>query len=146
MLLQVDGSIHHWLEKRGPQVALLLAVDDATGTVPGALFHPLEDGHGYFRLLWRIIERERIPLALYSDHHGVFWCTHQRREKRDEELAAEERKPTQFGRAMRELGIEQVFAWSPQAKGRVERYGRNVPGSTRDGATSCGCAQLGGGV
>jgi len=121
MLLQIDGSIHHWLEDRGPQMALLLAVDDATGTVPGALFHLQEDGHGYFRLLWRIIESRGIPLALYSDHHGVFWYTHQRREKRDEEPAADERKPTQFGRAMRELGIEQVFAWSPQAKGRVER-------------------------
>ncbi len=121
MLLQVDGSIHRWLEDRGPQVALLLAVDDATGTVPGALFHTLEDSHGYFQLLWRIIESQGIPLALYSDHHGVFWYTHQRREKRDDEPSAEERKPTQFGRAMRELGIEQVFAWSPQAKGRVER-------------------------
>jgi len=121
MLLQIDGSIHRWLENRGPQVALLLAVDDATGTVPGALFHPLEDSHGYFQLLWKIIEREGIPLALYSDHHGVFWYTHQRREKRDEEPPADERKPTQFGRAMRELGIGQVFAWSPQAKGRVER-------------------------
>lgn len=121
MLLQVDGSIHRWLEDRGPQVALLLAVDDATGTVPGALFHTLENSHGYFRLLWRIVESQGIPLALYSDHHGVFWYTHQCREKRDDERSAEERKPTQFGRAMRELGIEQVFAWSPQAKGRVER-------------------------
>lgn len=121
MLLQIDGSIHDWLEDRGPQLALLLAVDDATGTIPGALFHPLEDGQGYFHLLWKIIECEGIPLALYSDHHGVFWYTHQRREKRDDESSAEERKPTQFGRAMRELGIEQVFAWSPQAKGRVER-------------------------
>ena len=121
MLLQVDGSIHHWLEDRGPQMALLLAVDDATGTVPGALFHPLEDSHGYFQLLWKIIEPRGIPLSLYSDHHGVFWYTHQPRVKRDEESTAEERKPTQFGRAMRELGIEQVFAWSPQAKGRVER-------------------------
>jgi hypothetical protein len=102
-------------------MALLLAVDDATGTVPGALFHPLEDSHGYFQLLWKIIEREGIPLALYSDHHGVFWYTQQRRERRDEEPPADERKPTQFGRAMRELGVEQVFAWSPQAKGRVER-------------------------
>jgi len=116
MLLQVDGSIHHWLEERGPQMALLLAVDDATGTVAGALFKAREDGHGYFRLLWQIIKSKGIPLSLYTDHHGVFWYTHQRRENRDGEPAADKRKPTQFGRAMRELGIEQVFAWSPQAK------------------------------
>ena len=103
------------------RMALLLAVDDATGTVPGALFQAREDGHGYFRLLWKIIESRGIPLSLYTDHHGVFWYTHQRREKRNEEPSADKRKPTQFGRAMRELGIEQVFAWSPQAKGRVER-------------------------
>jgi len=121
MLLQVDGSIHHWLEDRGPQMALLLAVDDATGTVPGALFQAREDTHGYFQLLWQIIERRGIPLSLYTDHHGVFWYTHQRQEQRNEEPSADKRKPTQFGRAMRELGIEQVFAWSPQAKGRVER-------------------------
>jgi transposase len=121
MLLQIDGSIHHWLEDRGPQMALLLAVDDATGTVPGALFHAEEDSDGYFRLLWKIIESRGIPLSLYTDHHGVFWYTHQRREQRNEEPSADKRKPTQFGRAMRELGIEQVFAWSPQAKGRVER-------------------------
>jgi len=121
MLLQVDGSIHHWLEDRGPLMALLLAVDDATGTVPGALFQAREDTHGYFRLLWKILENRGIPLSLYTDHHGVFWYTLQRQEKRDEEPPAAERKPTQFGRAMRELGIEQVFAWSPQAKGRVER-------------------------
>jgi len=128
MLLQIDGSIHHWLEDRGPQMALLLVVDDATGTVPGALFHTEEDSHGYFRLLWKIIESRGIPLALYSDHHGVFWYTHQRREQRNEEPSADKRKPTQFGRAMRELGIEQVFAWSPQAKGRVER----VAGTLQD--------------
>jgi len=121
MLLQIDGSIHDWLEDRGPRMTLLLAVDDATGTVAGALFHPLEDSHGYFQLLCQIIESRGIPLSLYSDHHGVFWYTHQRREKRNEESATDKQKPTQFGRAMRELGIEQVFAWSPQAKGRVER-------------------------
>jgi len=121
MLLQIDGSIHDWLEGRGPRMTLLLAVDDATGTVPAAVFHPLEDSHGYFQLLWQIIEKRGLPLSLYTDHHGVFWYTHQRRENKDAEPAADKRKPTQFGRAMRELGVEQVFAWSPQAKGRVER-------------------------
>jgi hypothetical protein len=121
MFLQVDGSIHPCLEDRGPQMALLLAVDHATGTFPGALFQRGEDGHGYFRLLWMIRKSRGIPLSLYTDHHGVFWYTLQRQEKRDEEPRAAERKPMQLDRAMREMGIWQVFAWSPQAKGRVER-------------------------
>jgi len=121
MLLQIDGSIHDWFEDRGSRMTLLLSVDDATGTIPAALFCPKEDSYGYFQLLWQIIEKRGLPLSLYTDHHGVFWYTHQRRGNRNEEPAADKRKPTQFGRAMRELGIEQVFAWSPQAKGRVER-------------------------
>jgi len=120
MLLQIDGSIHDWLEDRGPRMTLLLAVDDATGTIPAALFRPKEDSRGYFHLLWRIIERKGIPLALYSDRHGVFWPRPQGRQK-VEQRPAGRANPTQFGRAIHELGVEQVFAWSPQAKGRVER-------------------------
>jgi transposase len=113
MLLQIDGSIHDWLEERGPRMTLLLAVDDATGKVPAALFREQEDTHGYFRLLEAIIEHKGLPLALYTDRHGAFWHLHHSR--------TVERKVTQFGRAMQELGIVQVFASSPQAKGRVER-------------------------
>ena len=51
MLLQVDGSHHAWLEGRGPRFTLLLAVDDATGDVPYALFRPAEDARGYFSLM-----------------------------------------------------------------------------------------------
>ncbi len=47
MLLQVDGSRHDWLEGRGPRLTLIGAVDDATGTVPFALFREQEDAHGY---------------------------------------------------------------------------------------------------
>ena len=120
MLLQIDGSDHEWLEDRGPRMILLLAVDDATGTIPSALFCPKEDSRGYFRLLWRIIERKGIPLALYSDRHGVFWPRSRGRQD-VKQGSAGQGNPTQFGRAMDELGVEQVFAWSPQAKGRVER-------------------------
>ena len=120
MLLQIDGSIHDWLEDRGPRMTLLLAVDDATGIIPAALFCPKEDSRGYFRLLWRIIECKGIPLALYSDRHGVFWPRPQGRQK-VEQGSAGRRNLTQFGRAIDELGVKQVFAWSPQAKGRVER-------------------------
>ena len=113
MLLQVDGSHHAWLEQRGPRFALLLAVDDATGAAVHALFRPVEDARGYFLLLEEIVRRCGIPLALYSDRHGVFKASSDGRRG----LKAS----TQFARAMRELGITQIFARSPQAKGRVER-------------------------
>ena len=112
MLVQVDGSIHAWLEERGPRCTLLLAIDDATSTVPYALFRQEEDTHGYFLLMQELIRRCGVPLALYSDRHAVFKYvpgSHQ------------SPAPTQFGRAMAELGVEQIFARSPEAKGRVER-------------------------
>ena len=67
MLLQIDGSRHDWLEGRGPYLTLVGAVDDATGTIPFALFRQQEDAHGYMLLLKDIIERHGVPLALYSD-------------------------------------------------------------------------------
>lgn len=120
MLLQIDGSIHDWLEDRGPRMTLLLAIDDATGTVPAALFREQEDGHGYFCLLRTIIERKGIPMALYNDRHAVFWDVRGSRNLKGEE-PGNRRRLTQFGRAMQDLGVVQVFARSPQAKGRVER-------------------------
>ena len=72
MLVQVDGSVHAWLEERGPRCTLLLAIDDATSTVPYALFRHEEDTHGYFLLMQELIRRCGVPLALYSDRHAVF--------------------------------------------------------------------------
>ena len=115
MLLQIDGSHHPWLEERGPRFVLLLAVDDATGTVANAVFQPEEDTRGYFLLMDGVIRRFGIPLALYGDRHGVFKFSGKPRH------ITQPVGPTQFTRAMGELGIQQVFARSPQAKGRVER-------------------------
>ena len=115
MLLQIDGSHHPWLEERGPRFVLLLAVDDATGTVANALFRPEEDTRGYFLLLEGVIRSYGIPLALYGDRHGVFKFNGKPRH------ITQPVGPTQFTRAMGELGIEQILARSPQAKGRVER-------------------------
>ena len=103
MLLQVDGSRHDWLEGRGPYLTLIAAVDDATGTVPYALFREQEDAHGYFLLMDQIIRDSGIPLALYSDRHGIFQRSPAQPQSLDEQLAGG-RNPTQFGRAMRELG------------------------------------------
>ena len=112
MLIQVDGSYHRWLGIEGPQFTLLLAVDDASGIVVNALFCELENTRSYFSLLGGLIRCRGIPLALYSDRYAVFKHT-----PSPETAAA----PTQFSRAMDELGIQLIFALSPQAKGRVER-------------------------
>jgi transposase len=120
VLVQVDGSHHRWLGEHGPWLTLLLAVDDATGTVPYALFREQEDTEGYFRLMKGIIQRRGIPLALYSDRYFVF-CHSKPANETGEASLVDRDKPTQFGRAMRELGVTQVFARSPEAKGRVER-------------------------
>ena len=90
-----------------------MAVDDATGTVPDALFSQEEDTRGYFLLMEGLIRQCGIPLAVYSDRHAVF--------KHTGEVGRKPAGPTQFARAMEELGIRQIFARSPQAKGRVER-------------------------
>ena len=68
--------------------------------------------HSYFSLLDGLIRRCGIPIALYADRHAVFKYT-----PPSEAAGA----PTQFSRAMDELGIQLIFALSPQAKGRVER-------------------------
>lgn len=118
--MQIDGSYHNWLEGRGPWLTLLLAVDDATGTIPWALFREHEDAQGYFRLLWGIVQGRGVPLAVYTDRHAVFQPSRRSYETLEESLS-KERGRTQVGRALRELGVCQVFARSPEAKGRVER-------------------------
>jgi len=120
VLVQMDGSYHDWLEGRGPWLTLLLAVDDATGTIPYALFQEHENARGYFKLLWSIIHLHGIPLAVYTDLHSVFQISRGSSETVDEWLSRK-RGRTQFGRALSELGICQIFARSPEAKGRVER-------------------------
>ena len=72
MLVQVDGSHHPWLGDHVPPFTLLIAVDDATGAVVGALFCEKEDAHSYFLLIQRLVRDLGIPVALYTDRHGVF--------------------------------------------------------------------------
>jgi transposase len=120
MLVQIDGSPHDWLEGRGSEFTLLLAIDDATGTVPYALFNEQEDTIGYLRLIKGIIERRGIPLALYSDRSIIFRSATAQGGDGEPPPAASI-KATHFGCAMKELGVIQVFAQSPEAKGRIER-------------------------
>lgn len=120
MLLQIDGSQHDWLEGRGPRLTLIGAVDDATGKIPFALFRRQEDAHGYMLMLREIIDRHGVPLALYSDRHGIFRHSPKEPESLAEQLRGR-RDPTQFARALQELDIRLILAHTPQAKGRIER-------------------------
>ena len=110
----MDGSYHPWLGDQAPPFTLLIAVDDATGQVVSAWFCEHEDARSYFLLIRALVEHRGVPVALYTDRHAVFKHTP------GPGLPA---GPTQFSRAMAELGTLMIFAQSPQAKGRVERTG-----------------------
>jgi transposase len=123
MLVQIDGSPHDWLEGRGPKLTLHAAIDDATGKVLGGCFRLSEDTAGYLELLRQVVLEYGLPLALYHDRHEIFVHNPKAAESREtlEEQLAGIKEPTQFGRALVELGIRSIRANSPQAKGRVER-------------------------
>jgi hypothetical protein len=115
-LVQLDGSFHPWLERRGPQSCLLTMVDDATGRSLGAL--------GAQETIWAAvgvlrawIEQYGIPHALYTDWKNVYV-----RPPNQEERATGAEPLTQFGRMCAKLGIRIIPASSPQAKGRIERH------------------------
>jgi transposase len=120
MLRQADGSRHHWLGADGPELTLIGMIDDATGTVVGAVFRAQEDGVGYLLVLEQIAHGHGIPQALYVDRHGIFQPNTRTPLTLAEEVAGG-RAPTQVGRVLNELGIQHIAAHSPQAKGRVER-------------------------
>jgi transposase len=123
MLLQVDGSPYHWFGPDLPACSLVGGIDDATGKVPAALFREQEDAQGYFLLLKQVLRRHGIPLELYHDRHGIFQPNTRAPLSLEEQLQGH-REPTQFGRALEELGIAPVVAHSPEAKGRIERLWR----------------------
>jgi hypothetical protein len=120
MLILIDGSLHDWLEGRGPRLTLIAGIDDATGKVPHARFRFQEDAHGYFLLMRGIVQTCGRPLAVYRDRHGIFERGKSEPQTIAEELAGKQ-EPTQFGRLLEELEITSIAARSPQAKGRVER-------------------------
>ena len=117
MMLQVDASPHDWLEGRGPWLTLVGGKDDATGYV-WAQFEEAETTWGYLDLMHEVFNTHGVPLSLYSDRHSIFHTT---REPTIIEQLKDVVPLTQFGRAMDELGIPLIKAWTPQAKGRIER-------------------------
>ena len=119
-MLLWDGSRHDWLEGRGPWLSLVGALDDATSALlPGAHFVEQECAAAYLGLLQAIVAECGVPWSIYMDRHGAL------KRNDDHWTLAEELRgrqdPTQVGWALEALGIEAIYALSPQAKGRVER-------------------------
>lgn len=118
MLLQTDGSRHDWLEERGPKLTLIGLIDDATNFVPEGFFNEQETTMGYFKLFYETFSKKGLPLSIYADRHMIFKTY---REPTLEEQLQNKKPETQIGRALRELGITLIPAYSSQAKGRIER-------------------------
>ena len=119
LMMLWDGSPHRWFGPDRPACCLMAGMDDANGKILSLIFCEHECSHAYLELLRRVVQVWGVPCSVYQDKHGSlkrnddWWSL-------EEELAGE-REPTQVGMALRDLGIEPIFANSPQAKGRVEK-------------------------
>lgn len=118
-LVQWDTSEHNWLEGRGEAVKYLVRlIDDATSRSWGRfVWHDATREN--MGVLWEYLERNGRMVDVYTDRDSMFAVPPKPHEREEERRTAD--RLTQIGRALRELGIGWIAAYSPQAKGRVER-------------------------
>ena len=114
MMLHIDGSRHEWLGA-GQWHDLIVVLDDATSEIYYAQLVEEESTATVMAALREVVEQRGIFCSLYSDRASHFWLTPKSGERVDRQ------RMTQVGRALRELGIEMIPAYSPQARGRSER-------------------------
>ena len=114
MLLHIDGSRHRWFQDER-WYDLLAILDDATSEIYYAQLVEEESTATVMAALREVIERKGLFCALYSDRGSHFWLTPKAGDPVDRQ------RLTQVGRALRELGIQMIPAYSPQARGRSER-------------------------
>jgi len=118
MLLHQDASRHAWLP--GQQHDLVVTLDDATSAIYSAFLVEEEGTASSFRGLREVVGRHGLFCALYTDRGSHYFHTPKAGEK------ASKSRLTQVGRALRQLGIEHIAAYSPQARGRSERAFRTL--------------------
>lgn len=126
-LIQIDGARRDWL-MNGRKITLHGAIDDATHKVVALYFCENECLLGYYQLLWQVFNRTggMLPRAIYSDRSSCFFVN--RGATLEEQLAGAEKSETQWQKTCGELGIELIAAYSPQAKGRIERLWQTLQG------------------
>jgi hypothetical protein len=116
-LVQMDGSHHDWFEGRRGRAVLMVMIDDATNRTHARFFEE-ETTRAAFDVFEGYTRNYGLPQSLYVDRDSIYKTT---REPSIEEQLAAEQPLTQFGRAMKRLEVGLELAYSPQAKGRVER-------------------------
>jgi hypothetical protein len=114
MMLHIDASEHRWF-KDERYYELLVIMDDATSEIYYAQLVEAESTPSVMAALREVVERRGVFCSLYSDRAGHFFVTPKRGERIDPN------RPTQVGRALQNLGIRMIPAYSPQARGRSER-------------------------
>lgn len=117
-LVQWDTSEHDWVEGRGPVRYLVRMIDDATSWSWGRFVERDSTPHN-MAVLWEYLERNGRMVEVYTDRDSMFTVPLRPGESKGEQREAD--RLTQLGRALRELGIGSILAYSPQAKGRIER-------------------------
>jgi len=113
MMLHQDGSRHEWIA--GETWDLIVTMDDATSEIYSAFFVAEEGTMSTFRGLHAVIAERGLFCSLYADRGSHYWHTPAAGGKVDKD------NPTQVGRALNQLGIELIPAYSPEARGRSER-------------------------
>jgi transposase len=114
MMLHIDGSTHRWFQD-DRYYDLIVILDDATSQIYYAQLVEEESTRTVMAGVREVIEQEGLFCTLYSDRGSHFFHTPKAGE------VVDKRRPTQFGRALQELGIQMIAAYSPQARGRMER-------------------------
>src|SRR5882757_3633026 len=122
-LVQWDTSDHDWLEGRGPVRYLVRMIDDATSWSWGR-FVESDATPQNMGVLWEYLEKNGRMVDVYTDRASLFTVPPRPGENKEQQREAD--RLTQLGRAMRELGIGSILAYSPQAKGRIERSFRTA--------------------
>ena len=122
-LVQWDTSDHDWLEGRGPVRYLVRMIDDATSWSWGR-FVESDATPQNMGVLWEYLEKNGRMVNVYTDRDSMFAVPPRPGESKEQQREAD--RLTQLGRAMRELGIGSILAYSPQAKGRIERSFRTA--------------------
>jgi hypothetical protein len=135
MLLHIDGSRHRWFQDER-WYDLIVILDDATSEIYYAQLVEEESTLTVMAGLEEVIERKGLFCALYSDRGSHFWLTPKTGE------AVDPHRLTQVGRALRELGIRMIPAYSPQARGRSERNFGTWQGRLPQELRLAGCSTL----